>query len=205
MTAWDQVVAMVCRRLNQNGDPQAALEWFDKAQAKLEEVRKRAGGDARARAFLRNTHWNRAEALVKLDRHAEALREWDQALELDVLDIDRAYSRLGRALALVRLGKCDQAVAIAEDQVGRPEADVFGIYRAARVFSLASVVVGQDTQREAAERQQLTEQYAARAVALLRRTQSQAIFKDPGMVADLKQNADLDGLRSYCQILWMTA
>jgi tetratricopeptide (TPR) repeat protein len=183
-------------RLSQNGEPQAALPWFDKAQAKLEEVRQRDKDNPRARTFLRNTHRNRAQALLELERPADALKEWDLALALDRTDADRANSRTGRALALVRLGKYEEAVTIAEEVVGRPGAETYGLYRAARVFSLASVAVAQDSRRDAAERRKLAEQYSASAVAQLRRLQALGDFKNPGNVAYLKRNADFDPLRS---------
>jgi tetratricopeptide (TPR) repeat protein len=179
------------RRRTEAGDPKAALPWFDKAQATLEGVRRRDPGSGLARTYLRNTHWSRAEALVELECPADALKEWGRALELDALDADRAYSHMGRALALIRLGKHEQAVTIAEDQVG-----LLGAYRAARVFSLASGSAGRDAALEAAERRKLAEQYAARAVALLQLAMSQGQFKKPADVADLKRNTDLDPLRS---------
>jgi hypothetical protein len=108
---------------------------------------------------------------------------------------DRAYSRTGRALALVRLGKREQAVTIAEEEFARPGAENYIPYRAARVFSLASGSVGQDSQLDAAERRKLADQCAARAVALLRRYQALGHFKDPGDVADLKRDADFGPLR----------
>jgi serine/threonine-protein kinase len=179
------------------GDPSGALPWFDKAQATLENVRKRDPDNGMARAYLRNTHQNRAEALLRVDRPADALKEWDRALDLDTLDTDRDYSRIGRALALARLGKCDEAVTIADDHVARLGDPVGGRgYQAARIFSLASAAVGRDAAREAAERQKLAEQYAACAVALLQRAASQEYFSEPADVADLKRNTDFDPLRS---------
>jgi tetratricopeptide (TPR) repeat protein len=184
------------RRLTQNDDPEAALQWFDKAQVTLQEVRQRDAGNVSARTYLRNTHWNRAEALLKLDRPAEALKEWDASLTLDDNDPDRSYSRLGRALALAHSGKYEEALGPAEALVGQPDSDTFAVYRAARVFSLAAVAVHRDTKRETSQREKLAEQYAASAVALLRRNFSQGYFKESANVAYLKRDADMAGLRS---------
>jgi serine/threonine-protein kinase len=183
-------------RLTQNDDPKAALPWFDKAQATLEDVRRRDPGDVEARQFLRNTHWNRAYALLWLDRPADALKDWDRALELEGDGADRAFLRMSRALTQTRLGQYEQAVSLAEELVGPPATANHTVYSAACLFSRASVEVGRDAKRAAGERQALAEQYAARAVALLRRNQAQGYFKEPALVADLKRNTDLAPLRS---------
>jgi serine/threonine-protein kinase len=181
------------RRLTQNGDPQAALEWFDKAQAKLEEVRRRDRNNMIAGSFLCNTHWNRARALLQLDRPAEALREWDRALELARSDKDRADLRMSRAYTLARLGKYDQALPVVEELVGRPEADRYALQVAAQVYSLASA--GQGAGRESAGGKALSEKYASRAVALLRRAQDRGLFKTPASVTFVQKERDFDALR----------
>jgi serine/threonine-protein kinase len=180
----------------EGGDPNGALPWFDKALATLVNVRRRDPSNYAARIFLRNTHRSRAEALLRLKRPADALKDWDRALELDLNDKDRALTRTDRSLTLAYLGKYDEAVSVMEELLGRPDAGTGTVYRAARIFSLASASVSQDAKRAAAERQNLAEQYATRAVALLRRNQAQGYFKKPANVADLKRNTDLDPLRS---------
>jgi hypothetical protein len=159
-------------------------------------VRQRDAGNFDTRTFLRNTHWNRAVALLALDHPADALKDWDRALELERKDEDQTTLRMSRALTLTHLGKYEEAVSVAEELAGPPERASITIYPAACVFSRASAAVGLDTKRTAADRRQLAEQYAARAVALLRRSQSQGYFKEPANLATLKQDKDLDPLRS---------
>src|SRR5262249_146553 len=64
------------------GEVAAALTWYDKAIEALDPIQaqRRAGS---ARFFLRNVHWDRANALGQLGRHAEAVKGWQRALELD--------------------------------------------------------------------------------------------------------------------------
>jgi serine/threonine-protein kinase len=183
------------RWLVNNGDPKEALGWFDKAQAALEGVRRRDPGNADARRFLFVTHWQRADALLKLERSAESLQEWDRTLALSATEDERATTRVSQAHTLARSGKYHQAAPVAEELAGRPTTRDFVAYRAARVLSLASAAVGQDAHRPAAERQQLAERYAAGAVALLRRLQSQGYFKNPSNVTYLEKDKDLDPLR----------
>jgi hypothetical protein len=183
------------RRLRQNGAAQAALPWFDKAQARLEEVRRRDRANGTANTYLRNTHWNRAEALLELGRDADALAEWHRALKFPASEGDRTSLQAGRALAQARLGSYEEAAAFAEGLAGRQGANDFSTYRAARILSLASAAAGRDGKRPEPERRQLAERYAGGAVALLRRLQSQGYFKNPSNLADLEKDKDLGPLR----------
>src|SRR5439155_909917 len=78
------------------GEPAAALDWYAKAIATLEPAHQADPRLVTARQFLRNCHSGRAEALVRLDRPAEALTDWDGALALDDGSA-RTRLRLGRA------------------------------------------------------------------------------------------------------------
>src|SRR5262249_35696092 len=95
-----------------NGRPADALPWFDQAVGGLAPVLERQPRLASARRFLRNGHGGRAQALMKLDRHADAARDWDRALELDDGSL-RVAIRLQRALCLARV-EPTKAVAEAE-------------------------------------------------------------------------------------------
>jgi tetratricopeptide (TPR) repeat protein len=183
------------RWLVNNGDPKEALEWFNKAQAALEGVLRRDKGNANARNFLWVTHWQRTDALLKLERLAESLREWDRALELTASETQRASTGVSRAYALARLGKYEQAAPVAEEFAGRPSASDFAAFRAARVLSLASAAVYRDPQRAEGERRQLARRYADAAVALLLRLQSQGYFKDRTNVTYLEKDKEFDPLR----------
>jgi tetratricopeptide (TPR) repeat protein len=69
--------------VSDSGELQAALSWYAQAVATLESVRAKQPEDATARQALRDSHWGRAAILTKLARHAEALKDWDRAIELD--------------------------------------------------------------------------------------------------------------------------
>jgi serine/threonine-protein kinase len=183
------------RWLVNHGDPNEALPWFDKAQAALKGALRHDEGNVGARRFLWVTHWQRADALLKLERLAESLTEWGRAVELSPTAEERATTRVSQAYALARLGKYDQAAPVAEEYAGRPSARGFMAYRAARVLSLASAAAGRGPGREAAEREKLAERYASGAVALLRRLQSQGYFKDRSNVSYMEKDKDLGPLR----------
>ena len=80
----------------------------------LEAVRTQVSHVATAQRYLGIAYWRRAEALMRLARNAEALKDWDRALALDD-GSNRPMYRLQRALTLARTGDPVRAVAEAED------------------------------------------------------------------------------------------
>jgi serine/threonine-protein kinase len=169
------------------GQPEAALSWYDKSIASLQAVLTKGWHPATARDFLRNAYWNRASALTQLNRYAEAIRDWDRAIELDEGSMRDAI-RMGRASCLAQFG--EHARAGAEANALTEGKDVPGptLYYAACVFALAAASVKDDAK--------LSEQYAGRAVALLRQAQKAGYFKQPANIAHMKKDNDLRALRS---------
>src|SRR5262245_229290 len=98
---------------------------------------------------------------MQLDRFAEAIPDWDRAIELDE-GPSRPTLRLQRALCLVRTEPA-KAVAEAEELARGEKTPAELLYDAACVCCLASARVP-----DAAER----EKYAARAVALLQQARA---------------------------------
>jgi tetratricopeptide (TPR) repeat protein len=167
------------------GQPEAALPWYDKAITRLQAVLAKDGRLATARLFLRNAHWNRASALTQLNRHVEAVREWDRAIELEGGSMRTGF-RLLRAGCLAQTG--EHARAVAEANALTEGEDVSGptLYDAACVCALAAASVKDDAK--------LTKQYAGRAVALLRQAQKAGFFKQPANVVHMKKDSDLRAL-----------
>ena len=59
-----------------------ALPWFAKGQARLQSMLEAQPNSARARLFLRNIFWTRAEADERLSLYADADADWNKASEL---------------------------------------------------------------------------------------------------------------------------
>jgi tetratricopeptide (TPR) repeat protein len=188
--------------LKEQNDPTAALDWYGKAMVVLERVQPPASETSDAKRFLRNAHWGRGEALTLLNRHEEAMADFDRAAAL-ASGAGRTMMQLQRAGSLARMGRHAQAVAHAEPIVQQsPPAGV--LYNSACVYALASAAAARDTQLAEAERTRLAEQYAARAVELLTQVHAAGFFKRPAMIEHLEQDVDLDSLRSredYRQLL----
>jgi tetratricopeptide (TPR) repeat protein len=167
--------------LRDGGQPAPALEWFGKAIGVLQQALDRTP-DVKARQFLRNSHLGRAQALVRLGRHAESFQDWDRAIALDE-GPRRPALRVGRAWALAYAGEDTKATREAAEVLRAGTPDVPLLYDAAKVFTVAAAKAGDAT---------VAEGYAARAIALLR----DAVAKGYQNVADLKQDPDLERLRA---------
>jgi serine/threonine protein kinase len=168
------------------GDSAAALGWYTKAIDVLEAVRAQVSHVATAQRYLRTAYGRRAELRMRLARNAEALTDWDRALVLDD-GSNRPMYRQQRALTLTRTGDPVRAVAEAEDLTQGDQVSGGTLYDAACICALSSAGVIDDAKQQ--------ESYAARAVAMLRRAQANAYFKDSQRVQHLKQDDDLAVLR----------
>jgi serine/threonine-protein kinase len=174
--------------LGNGGDPMGALPWYDRAIEVLGPVARKARGAA-VRRRLCETYWNRATMLDLLGRYAEAVSDWDRAMEWGD-ESNRTALRASRAKALARAGDVARAVAEAEAVVGVKDADLEARYLCVCAFAAAAA---QDTPD--------AERYAARAVALLRQSFVQG-YTD---VAYVLKDPDLDVMRrrsDYIALLW---
>jgi tetratricopeptide (TPR) repeat protein len=172
------------------GQAEASMAWFDKAVALLEPLVRQEPRLLAGRLFLRNAHIARAQALDKLGRHADAVKDWDRALELNAVPAQEPGLRSGRARSLARAGEHARAVAEANTLAGANEVAAGTLYGLACVCAIASAKV-KDADNRGAGAPRLAEQYANRAVELLR----QAVARGFQDAAHMKKNRDLDALR----------
>jgi tetratricopeptide (TPR) repeat protein len=168
------------------GQPAEAPEWYARAIATLEPVLEKEPRLVKARLFLRNSHWGRADTLGKLNRHREALSDWDRALELSPPP-QRPMVQMGRALGLVRAGETARATQAADELLAGAKLAPGILYDAACLFTLAAAAVHDDAP--------LRERHAVRAVELLSQAQAQGYFRQTGRVEHLKKDDDLATLR----------
>jgi tetratricopeptide (TPR) repeat protein len=180
------------------GKPGAAVDSFAEAARTLGGLLKREARHARAKRFLQEAHLKRARILTKLDRHREALADWDGALAVKT-GASTDDVRFARAITLVRVGEHAQATAEAHALTGGASAPGPACYNAACVYSLASAAVPGDAKLPPAERDALAEHYAARALELLTRARDAGFFKTAAGLKTLKNDTDLDPLRSRAE------
>jgi tetratricopeptide (TPR) repeat protein len=186
--------------IRDQGKAEASLAWYDKALRTGESVLAREPRVVRGN--LRDAHQGRAEALTRLSRHAEAVKDWDRAIELDD-GPRRPRFRLRRAECLARTGDttgaaADAAKAIAEadalaaDANAKPDA----LFECAGAFALASAAGSDDAMK--------AEAHAARAVGLLRRAAVGGFPNTHRMMKDA-EFAPLRGRAAFADLLWNLA
>jgi serine/threonine-protein kinase len=175
--------------LRERGEPAASLPLFAKAHAALRRVLDKEPRLVMARLWLRNVHMGRAEALEPLGRQAEAVADWEQALALNDEKPRDGWLQMRRFRALAHAGQHPEAVAAAEEALQSGNAAAVTRYAAACVYALAAGQAAKDAPPNTNSPR--AEQYARRAVALLRQAVQQG-YKD---AAHMKNDADLDGLR----------
>jgi serine/threonine protein kinase len=157
--------------------PEKGLVDFDKAIQVLTSAHVRDAKHILIRNSLAKAHAARAALLNKLSRHAEAIRNWDAAVELAPPDRLREY-RVQRAESNVRSGRLDAAIAEADALNMEPCDNAEQWFSLARLFAL---IGGKRPD------------YVDPALTMLRQAVT-AGFKDS---ARLTVNADFDALRRH--------
>jgi tetratricopeptide (TPR) repeat protein len=172
-----------------------ALVWYAKAFPILEELLRQEGQPVEARYYLAHARRGRAEAHGQQGHHAEALKDWEEALVLDDGSC-RQEMRAGRATTLARMDDHAQAVEEAKALSGQTPRTPRVLFGLACAYAAAAGAAGHDGKLSTAERDRLAAEYAARAVELLSKADKAGLFQDPGTIEDLKQESALDPLRS---------
>ncbi len=161
------------------GKPGDSLEWFGKAIATLTPVLDREPREVTAKLTLRNTYWARAIAEDQLRKYAEALKDWDKAIELSPAP-EQARFRAARATSRVQAGQVAEALA---EVAALTKA---GGWNGAQWYDFAcayAVASGKSAGKKL--------EYADRAIALLQKA-VRAGYRD---AAHMAKDSDLDSLR----------
>jgi tetratricopeptide (TPR) repeat protein len=176
-------------RVRFGGGPDGGAEWYSKAITALEPVHESQPLDAGARELLRNSHWGRALAYGIQKKRANALRDWDRAVELSPKD-EQPVVRAGRATARVNGGRVADAVA----EVA--ELSKLAIWNATEWHNFACVYA-----RASAQLADQKRAHADRALELLQKA-VKAGYTD---TARLKTDPDLDALRDRAEFKALVA
>jgi serine/threonine-protein kinase len=177
------------------GKPEVAVEWFARPAVTLGPVLKKEARHRFARRALCVAHWGRANALARVGRPAESVKDFDRALELDEGPF-RIQLLLGRASATAMAGDHAGALAVAGEQLKKSPANSTVLHNAAYVYTSASGAVARDTHLSEVERTRRAEQYASEAVALLVKARATGALKTAEALFTLKSDHLLDPLRS---------
>jgi hypothetical protein len=131
--------------------------------------------------------------LQGLGKWAESVKDWDRIIELDEEAI-RGPHRVVRAMALAHAGEHTRAAAEAKVLAECPGLSDADRYNLVCAWALCIGPARPDGRQATAQRSALAEEYATRAIALLRRLHASGFFKGPN--ADLlRTDMDLRLLR----------
>jgi tetratricopeptide (TPR) repeat protein len=165
--------------IRDSDQPGASLEWFGKAIGTLGPLYEHNSRQAQAKQFLTSSHKGRAEAYDRLQQYAEAVNDWDRAIQLGPRQ-QQGTLRVARARSQVSAGQVAAGVAQIAELAKNPDWPAVAWYDFARVCALASSKSGD-----------MSQQYSDRAMTLLQKA-VKAGYKD---TARVKADADLDSLR----------
>jgi tetratricopeptide (TPR) repeat protein len=150
------------------GDARSSLDWYGKAIELLDPINPRPDD---ATTFLRNAHWDRANALGQLGKHAEAVKDWRRALDLEAAGPDRPHLQAFLNAAQIEVKLQAQA---------KPAAEL--LYEVATAHARATGAA------KAAGEDRLQEDQGQRALELLRQAREAGLFADPQWVKRVKAN-----------------
>jgi serine/threonine protein kinase len=180
--------------LTDKREPQPALEWCAKAIGALYPVLQQEPRLVNARQSLCDAHRNRAVALDMLERHGEAVQDWDRAIELgggnprEDLRPNLAVSRLRGSRMHKDAAGC--LAAAAEYEV-LTRTDAGGLYGAACNRAICAAVIREDQETSEVDAPWLTKEQADLAMGFVHRAVA-AGFKD---ATHMKEDKDLASLR----------
>jgi tetratricopeptide (TPR) repeat protein len=161
------------------GRTSESLGWFDKAIATFAPLHRAEPRDVTAKQYLRNSHWGRAKAYDALTKPAEAVKDWDRAIELSP-PTEQLGLRASRATSRLQAGMVAEAVAEVAELTKSANWNSGQWYDFACVYAVAS--------GKTADKKQ---EYADRAIELLRKA-AQAGYQN---AAHMRKDTDLDALR----------
>jgi serine/threonine protein kinase/Tfp pilus assembly protein PilF len=186
--------ANVADLLRGSGKLELAVDKYAQAIEALENARKREPSSTDVRHFLFSAYWGRAITRVKADQLDKAKADWRRTVELSEGQANITM-RIYRPLPLAFLGDYQRATREAETILAeiKVEPGVFLDYAGA--FALASAAAGQDPQLPSAEREQLEERFALRALDMLARKKAVGRLSTAKQIEQLKTDRALESLR----------
>jgi serine/threonine-protein kinase len=163
------------------GQMDDAQRYYTSAIAVLTKVQADNQRNDSARLTLCDCYRGRALTFDKIAQYAEAIKDWDQAIELEK-GPKRLMLQSLRATSLFHAGEHEQALAVVNELALAKGAGDDTLYNCACICALVG---------PSKDDPQLREQYAARAVELLRKAVA-AGYRD---IEGIKKDTDLDSLR----------
>jgi tetratricopeptide (TPR) repeat protein len=178
--------------------PQDAVGVYDRALRSWTAAHPPDKPDANFAGVGAALHVDRARILSEMKRYADTLPDFDEAIRLSAENA-KPPLRLERTAVegydcAVR-GDHERAAELARSVADQFPNDGYALYLAATVLAMAAETVEADARIPLPRRERLTDQYAGRAVGMLRRAQSTGRFADPAKYTPLEKDEYLACLR----------
>jgi serine/threonine protein kinase/tetratricopeptide (TPR) repeat protein len=189
---WVNNLAAVYRSLGhmtrELGRPAEGLAWYTKALGTLEPLFAKNASATWTRSNMRRALEGRALTLEVMQRHADALPDWERAGELGDA-ADKMRCRLLAQACGARAGKAshDRGLTEASALVDSPDATGDVLFAAARACAVSCRLATDDSR--------LAEAYGGRAVELLAKARARGYFNDSYHVVMVKRERDLVAIR----------
>jgi hypothetical protein len=103
--------------------------------------------------------------------------------------------RLFRPAPLARLGDHLQATAEIETLLQEGSVQGLNLYTFAYAYALSSSAAANDARLPPSERTKLADKYGQRSVEMLSKARATGYFQNPGRLARMKEDDDLDAIR----------
>jgi tetratricopeptide (TPR) repeat protein len=190
------------------GDNQSGLEWVGRAIQLYRSLAQRDPGYLRIRhTLLRPSLGERAENLTRLGRHAEALADFKEILEISQGEREAELFDAWQALTKARLGD-RSALALLGDRVRdtvKAGAGVQGLstyggwmpyYDGACIHAALARLALEDQKDPSSERRRLADRDMERALELLDKARATGEFKGMIRLDEVRRESLLDPLRT---------
>ena len=180
---------------------QEACRWYAAALDARQKVEQERPQDVDSREFVFRTACQRAELLGMLDRHADALADWQLAIEGATPEIRQAVQMVAMeaAVALAQSGDHATAAAKAEEILNAQGAGAPSdlAVSAGRVLAQAARAAELDSDLDKPTAEQQRETYLSRAIDYLREAHRAGFFGEDQAREWLRSDPDLDPLRQH--------
>jgi serine/threonine protein kinase/tetratricopeptide (TPR) repeat protein len=185
-------------------NPSEAFSRYDEAIRSAEAVLRLEPRYAAARNAAHTGHGARGFFLHRLGRHAEAIPEWDRALELSDTPAQRHEIRFNRTVSLTLLGCHDRAAFEAWVLAADPLSSAYHLFVLAHVCAVCMNAAEADPKLPSWERTRAMQEYGDDAIRLLRRLYTEGKL-DARRLHTLKHDEGFVALRARldCQrLIW---
>jgi eukaryotic-like serine/threonine-protein kinase len=177
-----------------------AFARFDRGLASIAEMLRREPADTTFRYAALNLHGSRANLLMSVGRHAEAIADWDRVVELNDEPAERARYHLSRILCLVYTAHyqrgADEAKVLAAELTRSNPPVAADLYNVACALAVASATAAKDQRVEPAERLRRSTALADAAMSWLNRVAGLGFFSEARNREQARADVDLASLRN---------